>query len=147
VWKNRDIPAGMGSKYLAFDRSVPATCRKPDSLFFLPVHKTTQHPLLCLGLENYLNGYGPFEGIDQGCRFAAIGKLVSYAPVRTEALDGSDIFYSIETTYGHGAVSSDRTDVYAHLVNGGKFQRILVLSGLYLDISTVQWQSPLELRR
>jgi len=30
------------------------------------------------------------------------------------------VFYTVETTYGHGATSSDATDVYAHLVIDGK---------------------------
>jgi len=51
------------------------------------------------------------------------------------------VFYTVETTYGHGATSSDATDVYAHLVVDGNSEKMLVLHGLYLEVSGVVWNS------
>jgi hypothetical protein len=52
-------------------------------------------------------------------------------------IDG--LFYTVETSYGHGAVDSDFTRVYAHLERNGKSKKILVLSGLNLTVSNIVW--------
>jgi hypothetical protein len=54
------------------------------------------------------------------------------------------VFYSVETFYGKGAMSSDFTWVYAHLEHAGKSDKMLVLSGEYLKISNIIWTSPNE---
>ncbi len=50
-----------------------------------------------------------------------------------------DVFYTVETANGHGAVSSDFTRVYAHLESNGKSDQKLVLDGEYLVIGRVSW--------
>jgi hypothetical protein len=48
----------------------------------------------------------------------------------------------VETSYGHGAVSNDYTNVYAHYSNGKTEDRELVLNGPYLEKTTVRWNAP-----
>jgi hypothetical protein len=52
------------------------------------------------------------------------------------------LFYTIETSFGHGAISSDYTRVYAHLERNGKAARILVIDGEYLESVRIIWISP-----
>ncbi len=52
------------------------------------------------------------------------------------------VFYTVETSYGHGAVASDFTRVYAHLERNGKYDRRLVLDGEYLEDSKIAWVGP-----
>jgi hypothetical protein len=54
------------------------------------------------------------------------------------------MFYTVETFYGHGALESDYTRVYAHLRRDQSSERILVLSGGYLELRKVVWTSPHE---
>lgn len=54
------------------------------------------------------------------------------------------LFFTVETWYGHGAVSPDFTRVYAHLETKGKTDRELVLDGEYLENTKVIWLSPTE---
>ncbi len=54
------------------------------------------------------------------------------------------LFFTVETWYGHGAVSPDFTRVYAHLEAKGKTDRELVLDGEYLEETKVIWLSPTE---
>lgn len=49
------------------------------------------------------------------------------------------VFYTVETTYGHGAVSNDYTNVYAHFRHGNKSDKKLVLAGDYIDFSKISW--------
>lgn len=49
-----------------------------------------------------------------------------------------NVFYTVETHDGHGPLSSDTTDIYAHLNAGNDSDRKLVLHGLYLN-TTVTW--------
>lgn len=49
------------------------------------------------------------------------------------------LFYTVETYYGHGAVSNDSTSVYAHLEVAGGTDKKLVLDGEYLENSQVVW--------
>lgn len=52
------------------------------------------------------------------------------------------VFYTVETIHGHGALSSDEVNVFAHAEGKATSKRILVLSGLYLDISSITWSTP-----
>jgi hypothetical protein len=52
------------------------------------------------------------------------------------------LFYTVETTIGHGAISSDYTNVYAHLERNGKSARELVISGEYLESIQITWTTP-----
>jgi hypothetical protein len=54
------------------------------------------------------------------------------------------LFFTVETRYGHGAVSPDFTQVYAHLEANGKNDRELVMDGEYLEKINVIWLSPTE---
>lgn len=49
------------------------------------------------------------------------------------------VFYTVETFYGHGAIDTDVTRVYAHLERNGKSDKKLVLAGQYLEISKISW--------
>jgi hypothetical protein len=49
-----------------------------------------------------------------------------------------NIFYTIESSDGHGPLDSGTTDVYAHLKSGNASDRKLVLHGLYLN-TRVTW--------
>ena len=48
-----------------------------------------------------------------------------------------ELFYTVETYNGQGAVVSDFTRVYAHLERDGKTDKKLVLDGEYLIIGKV----------
>ena len=52
------------------------------------------------------------------------------------------LFYTVETSVGHGAISSDYTNVYAHLERNGKSDRKLVIGGEYLENTKIIWTSP-----
>lgn len=56
-----------------------------------------------------------------------------------------NIFYSVETYYGHGAIDNDYTRVYANLKHNGKLERIVVLGGEYLTFANISWDSPHEI--
>lgn len=62
--------------------------------------------------------------------------------VTTVASPRPALFYTVETTSGDGPMSSGSTDVYANLRDGSKVHRVLVLRGLYLQISSIKWNSP-----
>lgn len=62
--------------------------------------------------------------------------------ITTVASPRSDLFYTVESTSGDGPMSSGSTDVYANLRDGSKTRRVLVLRGLYLQISSLKWNSP-----
>jgi hypothetical protein len=54
------------------------------------------------------------------------------------------LFLTVETRYGHGAVSPDFTQIYAHIEANGKNDRELVMDGEYLEKVNVIWLSPTE---
>jgi hypothetical protein len=56
----------------------------------------------------------------------------------------SPVYYTVETSYGHGPVSNDYTDIYGHFDHGGSSDRQLALNGPYLENATVTWTSPTE---
>jgi hypothetical protein len=56
----------------------------------------------------------------------------------------SPIYYTVETSYGHGAVSNDYTDVYAHYEHGKYSDRQLALNGPYLENTAIRWNSPTD---
>jgi hypothetical protein len=56
----------------------------------------------------------------------------------------AEIFFTLETDFGHGAVSSDYTRVYAHLERNGKKDKIDVLDGDDLEIKKIVWLNPNE---
>jgi hypothetical protein len=62
--------------------------------------------------------------------------------ITTVASPRPALFYTVETTSGDGPMSSGSTDVYANLRDGSKTRRVLVLRGLYLQISSIKWNSP-----
>jgi hypothetical protein len=58
-----------------------------------------------------------------GLMFLQIGILVGcYKPdkITTVKLPDQEIFFTIETSVGHGAISSDYTHVYAHIERNGR---------------------------
>ena len=61
--------------------------------------------------------------------------------ISTIASPRPGLFYTVETKSGDGPMSSGSTDVYANLRDGSKIRRMLVLRGLYLQISSVKWNS------
>jgi len=78
-------------------------------------------------------------GIFAGCALIAHSDSVQRfdSPV-------AGLFFTVETWYGHGAISPDFTRVYAHLEANGKTDRELVLDGEYLEETKVIWLSPSE---
>lgn len=52
------------------------------------------------------------------------------------------LYYTVETSLGRGAISSDYTTVYAHLERDGKSDRKLVIDGEYLESTKIVWTSP-----
>src|SRR3954467_10531069 len=62
--------------------------------------------------------------------------------ITTIASPRPSLFYTVETITGDGPMSSGSTDVYANLRDGSKTRRVLVLRGLYLQISSIKWNSP-----
>ena len=66
------------------------------------------------------------------------------AQITTMKSSTPEIFYTVETYNGHGAVVADSTDVYAHLERNGKVDKKLVLGGEYLLITKAIWHSPTE---
>ena len=65
-------------------------------------------------------------------------------PDHVESIKGpvEGVFYTVETFYGHGAIASDFTRVYAHLERNGKSDRQLVIDGEYLEFSKIIWVGP-----
>lgn len=61
---------------------------------------------------------------------------------RDSALQG--IFSTVETWHGQGTISNDFTRIYAHLENGNKSDRALVLDGEYLEEAKITWLNPNE---
>lgn len=55
-------------------------------------------------------------------------------------LDG--VYYTVETSYGHGAASADFTKVYAHIEHGSRSDKKLVIDGDYLEFSSIVWTGP-----
>jgi hypothetical protein len=62
--------------------------------------------------------------------------------ITTVASPRPALFYTVETTSGDGPMSSGSTEVYANFRDGSKTRRMLVLRGLYLQISSIKWNSP-----
>lgn len=56
----------------------------------------------------------------------------------------SEIYFTIETYYGRGAVSSDFTVVNAHLERNGQSDKRDVLDGETLEIKKIVWLNPNE---
>jgi hypothetical protein len=54
----------------------------------------------------------------------------------------NSVFYTKETSSGVGPVSADYTRVYAHISNNGVTARQLVISGEYIERSSITWTSP-----
>jgi hypothetical protein len=52
------------------------------------------------------------------------------------------VFFTVETSYRHGPISSDYTRIYAHLMRNGDKDRKLVLSGEYLEGTRIIWVDP-----
>jgi hypothetical protein len=51
------------------------------------------------------------------------------------------VFYTVETTFGHGP-SSDTNRIHAHLRRNGQAKRLLVLEGENLTVTKVNWDGP-----
>jgi hypothetical protein len=49
-----------------------------------------------------------------------------------------NVFYTVESSDGHGPLDSGATDVYAHMNDGSASDRKLVLHGLYLN-TRITW--------
>lgn len=74
--------------------------------------------------------------------FLQIGILVGCSKpdkITTIKMPDDEIYFTIETDVGHGAISSDYTNVYAHLVRNGKTDKKEVLSGENLEITKIIW--------
>jgi len=56
------------------------------------------------------------------------------------------IFYTVETYYGHGAIDNDYTRVYLHLERKGRSEKVVVLSGTYVNVKRIDWLNPKENR-
>lgn len=56
----------------------------------------------------------------------------------------TEVFYTVETSYGNGPVSNDFSRVYAHFTHAGKQAKQVVLSGEYIEHSTIAWTSPTD---
>ena len=54
------------------------------------------------------------------------------------------VFFTVETYYGHGPLSSDITRVYAHFERNGKATKVLILDGDNLTVTNVIWKGPRE---
>jgi hypothetical protein len=54
------------------------------------------------------------------------------------------IYFTVETWHGHGAIDNDFTRIYAHVENGNRSGRELVLSGEYLQDTKITWLNPDE---
>jgi hypothetical protein len=57
-----------------------------------------------------------------------------------------ELFLTVETWHGQGAISNDFTRIYAHFENKGKSDKELVLDGEYLEDTKVIWLNPSELK-
>lgn len=53
-----------------------------------------------------------------------------------------NVYYTVESFRGDGPLSSEATNIYAHLNSGGKSDRQMVLHGLYLENARVTWMDP-----
>jgi len=60
--------------------------------------------------------------------------------VRTIKSPEADLYLTVETNHGSGAISSDFTRLYAHLGEGDGAARELVLDGDDLAVSKVIWR-------
>jgi hypothetical protein len=78
------------------------------------------------------------------CVFAGCADIVRPDNVQRFDSPVAGLFFTVETWYGHGAVSPDFTRVYAHLEAKGKTDRELVLDGEYLEETKVTWLSPTD---
>lgn len=79
--------------------------------------------------------------------FLQIGILVGCSKpdkIATFKMPDDEISFTIETSIGHGAISSDYTNVYAHLARNGKADKKEVLSGENLEITKIIWLGPNE---
>jgi hypothetical protein len=74
-------------------------------------------------------------GLSIGC--AKPSEVVTIKPPSPTA-DGFT-YYTIETYYGHGAVSNDFTNIYAHFPVGDKTDKQLVMHGEYLQGTKITW--------
>jgi hypothetical protein len=63
--------------------------------------------------------------------------------VRIQSPD-PEVFYTIETFRGHGAIDNDYTNVWAHLQHNGSAGKLEVLSGVYVTVSKILWIRPRE---
>jgi hypothetical protein len=82
-----------------------------------------------------------------GLMFLQIGVLIGcYKPdeITTVKFPDEEIFFTIETSIGHGAISSDYTYVYAHVARNGKTDKKEILSGENLEIAKIIWTEPDE---
>ncbi len=70
--------------------------------------------------------------------FSGCGKPDKVTTIRSPT---EGLFYTVETSFGHGAISSDYTNVYAHLERNGKSDRKLVIGGEYLESIKITWTS------
>src|SRR6185437_3830240 len=59
--------------------------------------------------------------------------------ITTFKMPDDEISFTFETEIGHGAISSDYTNVYAHFVRNGKADKKEVLSGENLEITKIIW--------
>jgi hypothetical protein len=85
------------------------------------------------------------------CLFTAMYCVISFVSgcakpdhVTTIQSPTGGVFYTVEITYGHGAIDNDSTSVYAHLERSGKSVKKLVLSGEYLEFSKIDWNDPYD---
>ncbi|MEO6923776.1 MAG: hypothetical protein ABI142_08125 [Bryocella sp.] len=53
-----------------------------------------------------------------------------------------EIYYTVETSRGHGPVSNDFTRVFAHFSHDGKSVKQVVISGEYIEHAHITWTSP-----
>ena len=64
--------------------------------------------------------------------------------ITTVRFPDQEIFFTIETSVGHGALSTDYTHVYARVARNGKTDNKEVLSGEDLEIAKIIWTEPDE---
>ncbi len=64
--------------------------------------------------------------------------------VKTILSPNKEVYYTIETSYGSGAVSNDYTRVYAHFSLDRKSRKQVVLGGEYNENTAITWISPTD---
>jgi hypothetical protein len=82
-----------------------------------------------------------------GFIFLQIGILIGCCKpdkITTVRWPNEEVFFTIETSIGHGAISTDYTHVYAHIARNGKTDKKEVLSGENLEIAKIIWTEPDE---